>query len=82
MQQNANTYPPEARIDVICYQGDPGGEEDAVETAPMRKHAAGVDVRQVAADKDEQQGEQVIQAIGEVSADYERGEDMVLAVNR
>jgi hypothetical protein len=48
----------------------------------MRKHAARVDVRQVAAYEDEQQGEQVIQAICEVSSDYERGEDVVLAVNR
>ena len=48
----------------------------------MCKYPAGVDVRQVAADEDEQQGEQVIQAICEVAAYYERGEDVVLTVNQ
>jgi hypothetical protein len=52
VQEDSNTYPPETRIDVICYQGYTGCEEYAVETAPMRKHATRVDVRQVATYKD------------------------------
>jgi hypothetical protein len=48
VQEYSNTDPPEARINVICYQGDPGCEEDAVETATMRKHTPRVYIRQVA----------------------------------
>ena len=37
VQKHSNTDPPEARINVICYQGDSGCEEDTVKTTPMCK---------------------------------------------
>ena len=81
VQQDTDADPPEARVDVVRDQGGSGCEKDVVEAAAVREQPARIDVRQVASDKDEQQGERVVQAICEVAADDQRGEDVVLAVN-
>jgi len=40
VQQDTNADPPEPMLDVICDQGDPGCEEDVVETAAVREQSA------------------------------------------